>query len=91
MVGWWASSGQGDSTRTTEDVAKEHAYARAYLGFKDEAINWVLIRGIMSSVANTAMAPMQDLLGVGSQARMNLPGTFERQLEMAYATRCRDQ
>jgi len=74
-VGWWASSGTGDSTRTPEDVAKEHAYARAYLGLKDEPINWVLIRTVMSSIANTVMAPMQDILGLGSQARMNLPGT----------------
>lgn len=74
LVGWWMSSGSGDSTRSTEDVVKEHAYARSYLGFKNEAINWVLIRGIMSSVANTAIAPMQDVLGLGSEARMNLPG-----------------
>jgi 4-alpha-glucanotransferase len=74
-VGWWESSGSGDSTRTPEDVAKEHIHARAYLGFKDAPINWVLIRAIMSSVANTVMVPMQDILGLGSQARMNLPGT----------------
>jgi 4-alpha-glucanotransferase len=73
VVGWWTSAG-GDSTRTPEDVAKEHAYARAYLGFKDEPINWVLIRGIMASVANTAITQMQDVLGLGSEARMNLPG-----------------
>jgi 4-alpha-glucanotransferase len=75
VVGWWNSSGAGDSTRTVADVAKEHAYARAYLGFKDDPIHWVLIRGIMSSVANTAIAPMQDILGLGSEARMNLPGS----------------
>ena len=74
VVGWWTSSGAGDSTRTPEDVVKEHAYARAYLGFKDEPIHWVLIRGIMASVANTAIVPMQDALGLGSEARMNLPG-----------------
>lgn len=74
VVGWWSSSGAGDSTRTPEDVAKEHAYARAYLNFKDDPIHWVLIRGIMASVANTAIAPMQDILGLGSEARMNLPG-----------------
>jgi 4-alpha-glucanotransferase len=34
-----------------------------------------MIRGIMSSVANTAIAPMQDILGLGNEARMNLPGT----------------
>jgi 4-alpha-glucanotransferase len=74
VVGWWTSGGKGDSTRTAEDVVTEHASARAYLGFKDDPIHWVLIRSIMSSVANTAIAPMQDLLGLGSEARMNLPG-----------------
>lgn len=73
VVGWWTSGG-GDSTRSPEDVAREHAYARAYLAFKDDPINWVLIRGIMASVANTAMMQMQDVLGLGSEARMNLPG-----------------
>jgi 4-alpha-glucanotransferase len=73
VVGWWTSAG-GDSTRSVEDVAKEHAYARAYLGFKDEPINWVLIRGIMASVANTAITQMQDVLGLGCESRMNLPG-----------------
>ena len=75
VVGWWTSGGASDSTRTPEDVVKEHAHARAYLGFKDEPIHWVLIRSIMSSVANTAIAPMQDILGLGNEARMNLPGT----------------
>jgi len=75
VVGWWTSGGTSDSTRTPEDVVREHAYARAYLGFEDEPIHWVMIRSIMSSVANTAIAPMQDILGLGSQARMNLPGT----------------
>ena len=74
-AGWWHSGGAGDSTRTPEDVRKEHAYARAYLGFNDEPIHWVLIRGVMSSVANTAIVPLQDLLGLGTEARMNLPGT----------------
>jgi len=73
VIGWWTSGG-GDSTRTPEDIEKEHAYARAYLGCKDEPINWVMIRGILSSVASTAIAPMQDVLGLGSEARMNLPG-----------------
>ncbi len=74
VVGWWTSSGKGDSTRTAEDVIKEHDYARRYLGFTDEPVNWVLIRAILASVANTAIAPMQDILGLGSEARMNLPG-----------------
>ena len=75
VVGWWSSSGAGDSTRTEEDVVKEHAHTRSYFGFKDDPIQWVMIRGILSSVANTAMVPMQDVLGLGNEARMNLPGS----------------
>jgi len=74
-VGWWTSSGIQDSTRTLDDVRKERAFARAYLGFQDEPINWVFIRAVMASVADTAIVPLQDVLGLGSEARMNLPGT----------------
>jgi 4-alpha-glucanotransferase len=74
-VGWWNSAGTTDSVRTPEDVAKEHAFARAYLDFHDEPVNWVLIRAVLASVANTTVVPMQDLLGLGNEARMNRPGT----------------
>jgi 4-alpha-glucanotransferase len=74
-VGWWSSSGAGDSTRTPEDVAKERAFARAYLNLSDEPIHWVMIRAILSSIADLAITPLQDVLGLGSEARMNLPGT----------------
>jgi 4-alpha-glucanotransferase len=75
-AGWWQSTGEGDSTRTSQDVLKEHALARAYLNFGDEdEINWVMIRAAEASVANIVILPMQDVLGLGSSARMNLPGT----------------
>jgi 4-alpha-glucanotransferase len=75
-VGWWSSSGAGDSTRTSEDVRKEHEFASAYLDLRDEAeIHWVMIRTVLSSIADIAIIPLQDVLGLGSGARMNLPGT----------------
>lgn len=74
-VGWWNSKGSGDSIRTLEDVEKEHAFARAYLGDSREPIHWTLIRAVLASVADTAIIPMQDVLGLGSGARMNLPGS----------------
>lgn len=74
-VGWWNSSGANDSTRTAEDVVKEQAFARSYLNLHDEAIEWVMIRAILSSIADLAIIPLQDVLGLGSEARMNLPGT----------------
>ena len=74
-VGWWSSSGAADSTRTADDVRKEHDFARAYLNFRDDSeINWVMIRAVLSSVADVAIVPLQDVLGLGSAARMNLPG-----------------
>jgi len=75
-VGWWLSSGVGDSTRTAEDVRKERAFARAYLGLQDDAqIHWAMIRAVVGSVADVAIVPLQDVLGLGTEARMNLPGT----------------
>lgn len=76
-VGWW-NGGAGDSVRTQQDVETEHALAKAYLGFENEPINWVLIRHVMMSVAELALMPLQDVLGLGSEARMNLPGSFGR-------------
>jgi 4-alpha-glucanotransferase len=84
-VGWWSSSGTGDSTRTPEDVRKEHDFARAYLNFQDDsAINWVMIRAVMASVADVAIVPLQDVLGLGSAARMNLPGTVSGNWKWRY-------
>jgi 4-alpha-glucanotransferase len=42
-----------------------------------ERIHWELIRLAMMSVANMAIFPMQDLLGLGEDARMNRPATTE--------------
>lgn len=43
---------------------------------KDEGYNWGFIRGAWSSVANLAVAQMQDFLGLGDEARMNIPSTL---------------
>ena len=47
-----------------------------YLGREvpGEEIHWELIRLAMMSVARTVIIPMQDILGLGAQARMNRPG-----------------
>jgi 4-alpha-glucanotransferase len=36
----------------------------------------VFIRAVLASIANIAIIPLQDVLGLGSEARMNLPGTI---------------
>jgi 4-alpha-glucanotransferase len=83
-VGWWTSTGVGESTRTAEDIRKERKFTRAYLGFENEPINWVFIRAVMASVAAIAIIPLQDVLGLGSDARMNLPGTVSGNWKWRY-------
>jgi 4-alpha-glucanotransferase len=72
VMGWWRSEG-GDSIRTADDIAREKAKATAYLGAGDAPMNLVMIRELMRSVADTVVFPMQDVLGLGSEARMNTP------------------
>ena len=52
-------------------------YATEYLNLtEEEGYNWGMMRGAWSSVADLAIVPMQDLLGLGSEARMNVPSTL---------------
>ena len=57
---------------------KQKRFAIDYLKLNSqEGYHWGFIRGAWSSVANLSIAPMQDFLGLGSQARMNTPSTIE--------------
>lgn len=73
-VGWWNSAG-GDSTRSADDIRREREFACRYLNTDGTDINWAFIRALLASVADTALIPMQDVLGLGSEARMNMPST----------------
>ncbi|PKU86305.1 4-alpha-glucanotransferase DPE1, chloroplastic/amyloplastic [Dendrobium catenatum] len=66
-LGWW------------EGLKEEEKYhVHKYLQMSGDAkISWVLIHAAVSSVARTAIMPMQDILGLGSSARMNTPATQE--------------
>ncbi|HYM62253.1 MAG TPA: 4-alpha-glucanotransferase [Thermoanaerobaculia bacterium] len=61
--GWFASA-----------PAPERYYAQTYFGSDGTAIEWPMIRAVYTSVAQTAIVPVQDILGLGSEARMNRPG-----------------
>jgi 4-alpha-glucanotransferase len=63
-LGWYASA-----------PSAEQKFARSYLNVVDGSdFAWDLIRAAWKSVAVFALAPMQDFLGLGSEARMNFPG-----------------
>jgi 4-alpha-glucanotransferase len=75
-VGWWTSEGKGESTRSPEDIRREHEIARKYLNSDGSEINWAFIRALEASVADTVLIPLQDVLGLGSESRMNQPATL---------------
>jgi 4-alpha-glucanotransferase len=66
VVGWWNS-------QPSDSRAREHCMQ--YLETDGSQINWDLIRGAWSSVADVSIAPLQDILGLGNEARMNLPAS----------------
>lgn len=51
----------------------ERDFARRYLRVDGSDFAWDLIRGVWASVAALAVAPMQDVLNLGGEARMNYP------------------
>ena len=64
-LGWYRSLDEAEKTHVCE-----------YLGLEtDEDMPWPLIRAALESVANTAIVPLQDVLGLDSRHRMNTPGT----------------
>ena len=64
LIGWF-----------TKAKEKDKQFARDYLNSQtDDNIHWDAIRGAWSSVASMAIAPIQDFLGLGSEARINTPG-----------------
>ena len=64
--GWWATLDPGARRRVS-----------AYLGSDGTAIEWDLIRAAYASVADRAIVPLQDVFGLGSEARMNTPAEAE--------------
>ncbi|AEJ18608.1 4-alpha-glucanotransferase [Gracilinema caldarium] len=55
---------------------KEKEFIINYLGYHPEDMVKALIRLAMASVSEFAVIPMQDVLGLGSEARMNTPSTL---------------
>jgi 4-alpha-glucanotransferase len=73
-LGWWTGEGPGQSTRTPESVAREREHARRYLRADGAEMHWTFIRALAASVADTVVVPLQDALGLSSEARLNVPG-----------------
>ncbi|MFM8574243.1 MAG: 4-alpha-glucanotransferase [Pirellula sp.] len=77
VVGWFESVAGGASTRSQEQIDREKAFALRYLDCTANEIHRAMTRAIWRSVACIAITPVQDLLGLGACARMNVPGTTQ--------------
>jgi 4-alpha-glucanotransferase len=75
----YSGTHDNDTTRGWFSSApdRERAYARRYLATDGSRISEDLIRLALSSIANTALVPLQDVLSLGTEARMNTPGAAE--------------
>ncbi len=65
ILGWYESCSE-----------EERQWVNTYLQTDGNDICWDFIRAAWSSVADVAIVPLQDLLGLGSEARMNTPATL---------------
>ena len=75
----YSGTHDNDTLMGWKATAKEHDIQHAinYCGItEEEGFNWGIIRTAYASVADTAIIQMQDILGLGSEARMNTPSTL---------------
>ena len=63
VMGWWNSGAAEHERRNAE----------AYLGRSNDGIHWAFIRAAVCSPASLSIVPLQDVFGLGSDARMNTP------------------
>jgi len=61
-LGWWKNCSEN-----------ERKFAGALLGDASDGMNWSMVRLAQSSTANLCVVPLQDVLSLGSEARMNVP------------------
>jgi 4-alpha-glucanotransferase len=81
--GWWTK---------LKSAARNHAQARAevervksYLQTDGREISWSFIQAILTSVAQISLIPLQDVLDLGTEARMNVPGRAKGNWDWRYS------
>ena len=74
VAGWFAQRSREDAS---EGERRERELCLKYLGAGGDEINWDFIRAAQMSVAVLSIAQLQDVLGLGSDARMNTPASAQ--------------
>lgn len=66
VLGWWRAAPE-----------RERQFAGTYLACSERDVHWAMIRAACNSVAEMAIFPLQDVLGLDGAHRMNLPGSVD--------------
>jgi 4-alpha-glucanotransferase len=66
LMGWWNSGASEE----------ERQHVETYFGKPTDGVNWAFIRAAQTSVASLSVVPLQDVLGLGSEGRMNTPSLY---------------
>ena len=74
VVGWFEARSKEEAA---EGERRERENCLKYLGTDGSEINWDFIRAVQMSVAVVSIAQLQDMLGLGTEARMNVPASTE--------------
>ncbi len=75
LLGWWYND---KSTQEASTIQRARDYASDYLDLHrvpDHELHWAFNRALLASVAHLAVIPLQDVIGIGAEGRMNTPGT----------------
>lgn len=86
IVGWLSDT-SSYRTSTEEEVRRERENALNYIGSRGKmrkGVHWEFIRVLFMSVANLVIIPMQDILGLGEEARMNTPSKAQGNWEWRF-------
>jgi 4-alpha-glucanotransferase len=77
ILGWLRDPRAAAQTPEGARLRREREYALRYVASDGREPHWDMIRCALSSHADLAVLPMQDVLGLDGSARMNVPGTTE--------------
>jgi 4-alpha-glucanotransferase len=83
-LGWFREVEQPESPAALEPMQAERAMALKYMASDGRQPHWDMIRLAFASVGTLALIPMQDVLGLGQEARINYPGKAEGNWEWRF-------
>jgi 4-alpha-glucanotransferase len=83
-LGWFQEIERPENAAALDQMKAERTMALNYMAAGGSQVHWDMIRLVLSSVGNIAIIPLQDVLGLGQEARLNTPGTAQGNWEWRY-------